>query len=36
MASKSTATTQSRVANFENFLVEKKFLSLEALKQSQE
>jgi type IV pilus assembly protein PilB len=31
MASKSTTTTQSRVANFENFLVEKKFLSLEAL-----
>src|SRR4051812_27111874 len=31
MPSKSTIPTQTRVANFENFLVEKKFLSLEAL-----
>jgi len=34
MPSKSTTTTQSRVANFENFLVDKKFLSLEALNQA--
>jgi type IV pilus assembly protein PilB len=31
MSSKPTATIESRVANFENFLVEKKFLNLEAL-----